>query len=56
MYQVAYYKGPEQYHASYGIRVKQSDLKYLTMNEENQEDFTNLSALIRINETVSKVF
>jgi tRNA-splicing endonuclease subunit Sen2 len=62
---LAYFEGPDRHHASYSIRVKRKDLKDLqeefdsdldefhAANLENDQ-FTQFSALIRINETVSK--
>lgn len=52
---VCYYKGPEQYHSSYAVLVKHSDLNSFEKLDE-RDDFTKMSSLIRINETVSKVF
>ena len=42
---VAYFQGPEFYHASYAIRVEQG----------GEEELTQFAALARINETASKV-
>ena len=49
---MAYYGGPEKYHSSYAIKVKHLDLNNLSLTND---PFTQFSALIRINETVSKV-
>ena len=49
---VAYYEGPDSYHASFGIMVRHLDLNEL--NNPKTDEFSKLSALIRINETVSK--
>ncbi len=62
-FQVAYFEGPDRYHASYSIRVKAKDLQKLDQelsgNAENLDDLdetmTQFSALVRINETASKV-
>lgn len=51
MFLVAYYQGPEYYHASYGVIVK--NITNTNLNE-CLDEFLKLSALIRINETVSK--
>jgi len=51
---VAYFKGPEQYHASYGIKIKIFDLSEITQANMNEE-FIKFSSLIRINETAAKV-
>ena len=58
-------EGPDRHHASYSMRVKKKDLKNLQeeydadLNElhdaDEEDSFTQFSALIRINETVSKV-
>ena len=61
---MAYLEGPDRHHASYSIRVKKKDLKILQQefNEEivlkdiNEDElFSQFCALVRINETVSKV-
>ena len=54
---MAYYEGPETYHASYGVLVRHKNINNLNQLDEFEEaNFAQLSALIRINETVSKVF
>jgi glutamyl/glutaminyl-tRNA synthetase len=62
---VAYYQGPEQYHASYAIRVKSKDISKLKNEldlntefedeQEETEELTQFAALLRLNETASKV-
>ena len=54
---MAYYQGPDRYHASYSIRVKPVNLDKLEENESNsfENEFTHFFALVRINETVGKV-
>jgi tRNA-intron lyase len=47
---LVYYKGPEYYHSSFSIIVKQTDEA-----KEPSYYFANLFGLIRVNETVSKV-
>lgn len=54
---MAYYEGPETYHASYGVLVRHKNINNLNQLDEFEEaNFAQLSALIRINETVSKVY
>lgn len=50
---MVYYKGPDRYHASMSVRVKGQDLSKL--DQEQDEEITQFSALVRINETASKV-
>ena len=61
---MAYLEGPDRHHASYSVRVKKKDLKKLqeefsesdVLNDLNEDElFTQFSALVRVNETVSKV-
>ena len=61
---MAYLEGPDHHHASYSMRVKKKDLKTLqrefnetvVLNDINEDElFTQFSALVRVNETVSKV-
>ena len=62
---MAYFEGPDRYHASYSIRVKKKNLKNLHEELNNETDlfdddneselYTQFSALVRINETASKV-
>ena len=52
---VVYYGGPDQYHASYAVRVVPVDL-IKASSDSGFEQFTQFTSLIRINETVSKVY
>lgn len=53
---MAYYEGPDYYHASYGVIVRKKNLNNINLADEyDNQSFTQLSALLRINETVSKV-
>ena len=51
---MAYFKGPEEYHASYGIKIKSFDLNNIKEANMNEE-LIKFSSLVRINETASKV-
>ncbi len=64
---MAYFEGPDRYHASYSIRVKKKNIKNLREELSNETDlfhdddnefesYTQFSALVRINETASKVY
>jgi len=66
---VLYFDGPDKYHSSYSIRVKHKDLKDLKneldstktsrafdYDKNETEIATQFAALVRINETVSKVY
>ena len=50
---MVYYGGPEKYHSSYALRVKHVDLNNFDLNVN--EEVSQFSAFVRINETVSKV-
>ncbi len=54
---MAYFKGPEKYHASYGIQIKSIDLSKINNKNMNlvELDLIKCSSLVRINETASKV-
>ncbi len=52
---LVYYEGPDRYHASYSVRVVPQDLNH-HQNKREQEEFSQFSALTRINETVCKVY
>jgi len=61
---VTYLEGPDRHHATYSVRVKKKDLKKLQeeftkdviINDINEDEmFTQFAALVRVNETVSKV-
>jgi tRNA-intron lyase len=49
---LVYYKGPEQYHSSFSVIVKQ--LSGTTLDVDGASSFMKLAGLIRINENVSK--
>ena len=63
IYIVVYFDGPDKYHASYSVRVRNKDMKDLLNELENGDNenndnetecFSQFSALMRINETASK--
>ena len=47
--QVAYFRGPEYFHASYSIIVKRVE------NDSDYESLSSFAGLVRVNENVSKV-
>ena len=61
---MTYLEGPDRHHATYSVRFKKKDLKKLQeeftkdviINDINEDEmFTQFAALVRVNETVSKV-
>ncbi len=54
---VAYYEGPDRYHASYSVCVKTEDLHDASsqLEKTTEQDITQFTALVRVNETTSKV-